>query len=66
MERKLFTGDQMHTIVEEVESADVFAINLFKRLFQEHYQNFKWFGSRSGPTLCMSVMIWVQTVCKVL
>ena len=27
-------------------------INFFKNFFQEHYQFVKWFGFRSGPTLC--------------
>ena len=31
-----------------------FKINLFKKLFQEHYQGVKQFGSRSGPTFCRS------------
>ena len=31
-------------------SADIFKINFFKRIFQEHYQSVKRFGSRSGPT----------------
>ena len=26
----------------------------FKKFFQEHYQSVKWFGSRSGPTVCRS------------
>ena len=29
----------------------VFKINLFKKFFQEHYQSFKRFGFRSGPTM---------------
>ena len=33
-------------------------INFFKKLFQEHYQRVKPFGSS------LSVLIWVQTVCK--
>ena len=31
-----------------------FKINFFKKLFQEHFQSVKWFGSRSGPTFCRS------------
>ena len=31
-------------------SADIFQYQLFKKLFQEHYQSVKWFGSRSGLT----------------
>ena len=31
-----------------------FKINVFKKIFQEHYQSIKWFGSRSGPTFCQS------------
>ena len=27
-----------------------FNIKFFKKLFQEHHQRDKWFGSRSGPT----------------
>ena len=43
-------------------SANFFQNLLFqKRFFQEHYQGVKRFGSRSGR----SVLIWVQTVCKV-
>ena len=44
-------------------SADLFfKTNFFKKLFQEHYKSVKQFGSRSTDIL--SVMIWVQTVCK--
>ena len=32
-------------------SANFFQINFFKKLFQEHYQTFKQFGSKSGPDL---------------
>ena len=35
-------------------------INFFKRFFQEHYQSLKWFGSISGPTDILSVLIWIQ------
>ena len=31
-----------------------FKINFFKKIFQEHYQSVKQFGSRSGPTFCRS------------
>ena len=31
-----------------------FKINYFKKLFQEHNQSVKQFGSRSGPTFCRS------------
>ena len=43
-------------------------ITFFEKLFRESLQNVKQFGSRSGPTFCwsrMSVLIWVQTVCKI-
>ena len=33
-------------------------INFFKKIFQEHYQSIKRFGS------ILSGLIWVQTVCK--
>ena len=36
-----------------------FQINFFKKIFQEHYQN--WVQIRTD---IMSVLIWVQTVCK--
>ena len=29
-----------------------FKINSFEKFFQEHYQNVKWFGSRSGLIFC--------------
>ena len=32
------------------------------KVIEGHYESVKQFGSRSGPTL--SVLIWVQTVCK--
>ena len=38
-------------------SADFLKINLFKilkKIFQEHYQSVKWFGSRSGATFSQS------------
>ena len=43
-------------------SADFSKLAFFKRLFQQHYQRVKHFGSRSGPTLCWLdwVLIWVQ------
>ena len=31
-----------------------FKINFFQKLYQEHYQRVKQFGTRSGPTLCRS------------
>ena len=31
-----------------------FKIKFFKKLFQEHYQCVKQFGSKSGPTYCQS------------
>ena len=44
-------------------SADFFfMINILKKIFQEHYQSVKLFGSRSGFTDDLSVLIWVQTV----
>ena len=39
-----------------------------KKIFQEPYQSVTKFGSRSGPTEwtdILSVLIWIQTVCKV-
>ena len=32
----------------------IFKSNLFKKIFQEHYQSVKQLGSRSGPTFCRS------------
>ena len=31
-----------------------FKMNFFKKIFQEHYQSVKQFGSRSGPMFCQS------------
>ena len=46
-------------------SADFFqTLNFFKKLFQVLYQNGKQFGSRSGRTDIMLVLIRVQTVWK--
>ena len=54
-------------------SADLLKINSFKKFFKESYQCVKQFGSRSGQTNrldpdeetdILSVLIWVQTVCK--
>ena len=36
---------------------------IFKKIFQEHYQSVKGFGSRSEDRFL--VLIWVKTVCKV-
>ena len=35
---------------------------IFQKFFQEYNQSFQQFESRSGATL--SVLIWVQAVCK--
>ena len=35
-------------------SADSFKIIFFKKFFQERYKSSKQYGSRSGPTLCLS------------
>ena len=39
-------------------SADFFKLIFFKHFNQENFQSVKWFGSR------VSVLSWVQTVCK--
>ena len=36
-------------------SADFFQMNFFY-FYHEQYQRVKWFGSRSGPTLCRSYL----------
>ena len=33
-------------------SADFSKLSFWKKIFQEHYQSVKWFGSRSSPTFC--------------
>ena len=35
--------------------ADFFQNQLFRKIFQEHYQSVKQFGSRSGLTVCRSL-----------
>ena len=43
-------------------SADFFKIIFFRKFFQEHYQSFKrWTQIRTDG---LSILIWVQTVCK--
>ena len=41
-----------------------FKINFYQKIFQEHFQNAKWFGFRSDRINVLSVLIWVQIVCK--
>ena len=45
-------------------SAEFFQMNFFEKFFQEYHQSVKQFGSRSGPTFCLSGLICVQTVCE--
>ena len=44
-------------------SSDDFFKNYFKKIFQQHNQSVKGFGSRSGPTFCPD-LIGAQSVCK--
>ena len=37
-------------------SDDFFQNDLFQKFFQERYQSIKWFGSKSGPTLCLQML----------
>ena len=45
-------------------SLNAFFYFFLSKIFLEHYQTFKQFVPRSGPTFCRSVLILVQTVWK--
>ena len=39
-----------------------FKIILFKKIYQEHYQSVKWFGSRSGLTFASLLIQWYDLI----
>ena len=39
-------------IFHVLSSADIFKVNYFKTVYQEHYESVKWFAARSRPTIC--------------
>ena len=45
-------------------STDFFKINIFKKPFQEHYQNVKLFGSRSGDVMSVIWAVILQQACS--
>ena len=57
------TSGRLGTLVSFFWLLTFFKNNFYKKLFQEHYQSVKQFGSRSN-THILSDLIWVQTVCK--